>query len=100
MVNTLVATAFFLPVALLASFLHLQQEGIQVRTVQQRLADKLSVHGLEMMRAATVSPRTSQQLNWFDLGRLGAGKSGDFKHWVQNEEAQTLQLFPETSLPL
>lgn len=39
--NTLVATTFFLPAALLASFLHLSQAGIQVYTLQQRLADKL-----------------------------------------------------------
>lgn len=39
--NRLVATEFFLPAALLASFLHQHQAGIQVHTLLRRLADKL-----------------------------------------------------------
>lgn len=38
--NALVVTAFFLPAGI-ASFLNVHQAGIQVHTLQQRLADKL-----------------------------------------------------------
>lgn len=74
--NTLVPTVFFLPAALLASFSHLQA-GIQ------------SSHTAQMPEAK-LHQQTPQQLNQSNLGHLGSGKSGDFKHQVQNEEAETL----------
>lgn len=75
--NIPVPTVFFLPAALLASFLHLFQAGIQSSHTAQRPEGKLH-------------QQTPQQLNQCNLGHLGAGKSGDFKHQVQNEEAETL----------
>lgn len=47
--NTLVATVFFLPAALLASFLHLLQAVIQVHTAVKDCRQTPSVCGLEMM---------------------------------------------------
>lgn len=74
--NTLVPTVFFLPAALLASFLRLLQAGIQNSHTAQRPEGKLC-------------QQTPQQPNKSNLGHAGAGKSGDFKHQVQNEEAET-----------
>lgn len=75
--NTLVPTVFFLPAALLAPFLHLLQAGIPSSHTAQRPEAKLH-------------QQTPQQLNQSNLGCLGAGKSGDFKQQVPNEEAETL----------
>lgn len=69
--NTLVPTVFFLPAALLASFLHLLQAEIQSSHTTQRPEAKLH-------------QQTPQQLNQSNLEQLGAGKSWDFKHQVQN----------------